>query len=99
MNKDLFERFHTIHVNRLRTHQSGKIKILMLNLIQAGIPTEQNTNQVFRTFINDQKVTAELSKELRHMQSVSTITAMCGKGNIKLNKAKQNLSNDAVELP
>lgn len=71
----------------------------MLNLIQAGIPTEQNTDQVFRNFINDQKVTAELSQALRHMQSVSTISAICGKGNIKLNSARQNLSNDAVDLP
>lgn len=99
LNKDLFEKFRTIHVSRLRRHQSGKIKILILNLIQAGIPTEQNADQVFRTFINDHKVTAELSQGLHHMQSVSTITAVCGKGNIRLNRAKQNHYNDAVDLP
>lgn len=66
LNKDLFEKLHTIHVSRLRRHQSGKIKILILNLIQAGIPTKQNTDQVFRTFINEQNVTADLSQGLSH---------------------------------
>jgi len=56
LNKDLFEKFRNIHVSRLRKHQSGKIKILIINLLQAGISTEQNTDQVFRTFINNQKV-------------------------------------------
>lgn len=81
----MFEKFHTIHVSRLRKNQSEKIKILILNFIQAGILTEQNTDQVFMTFINDQKVIVE-PRALSH--AVSTITAICGKGNIALNRAK-----------
>lgn len=99
LNKYLLEKFHTIHVSRLRRRQSRKIKILILNLIQASIPTEKNIDQVFRTVINDQKVTAELSQGLHHMQSISTVTAICGKENIKLNRTIQNYHNDAVDLP
>lgn len=71
----------------------------MLNLIQEGIQSEGNTDQVFRTFINDQEFTAKSSQVLRHMQSVSTIVALCGNGNIKLNRAKQRSCSDAVDLP
>lgn len=71
--------------------------IAVLNLNQTGKPTDQNTDQMFRTFINNQKITAEYwSQGLHHMQSVSTIAAICGKGNIKLSRDKQN---DAVDLP
>lgn len=50
--------------------------------------------------LTTRKLTAEyLSQGFCHMQSICAITAICGKGTIKLNRDKQNHYNDAVDLP